>query len=88
MSDTRLDVTIYAGYRGAERPSSFVFEGIRIEVLEIVRTWVEEEYRTRAQKRFFIVHGSDQYVYTVYCDAGSGEWFFRGREKQRPEKND
>ena len=60
MSDSKIEVAIYAGYRGAERPSSFLFEGSRIDVLGIVRTWVEEEHRTRAQKRFFIVNGSDQ----------------------------
>ena len=48
--------------------------------MEIVRTWVEEEYETRAQKRFFIIKGSDQFIYTVYCDVGSGEWFYRDRE--------
>ncbi len=83
MSDVKLEVTIYAGYRGAERPSSFIFEGSTIAVLEIVRTWVEEAHRTRVQKRYFIVKGSDQYLYTVYYDVGSGEWFYQDRERTK-----
>ncbi len=63
-----------------ERPKSFLLEGDRIEVLEIVRMWVEEEHKTRAQKRFFIVTGSDQHVYTIYCSVGPDEWFLRKRE--------
>ena len=81
MPDKKIDVTIYAGYRGAERPSSFLLEGNRIEVREIVRTWVEEEHKTREQKRYFIVNGSDEYVYTVYYNVGSGEWYYRERKK-------
>ena len=83
MSDVKLEVTIYAGYRGAERPSSFIFEGSKVDVLGIVRTWVEEEHKTRVQKRYFIVSGSDQYLYTVYCDVGSGEWFYQDRERTK-----
>jgi hypothetical protein len=87
MSEIKLDVTIYAGYRGAERPSSFLFEGRKVEVLEITRTWVEEDHKTRVQKRYFIVKGSDQYLYTVYCDVGSGEWFYQDRERTEGDLN-
>ena len=87
MSEIKLEVTIYAGYRGAERPNSFLFEGSKVEVLEIIRTWVEEDHKTRVQKRYFIVKGSDQYLYTVYCDVGSGEWFYQDRERTEGDLN-
>jgi protein-tyrosine phosphatase len=87
MSDIRIEVTIYAGYRGAERPSSFLFEGSKIEVLEVLEMRVEEDHRTRMQKRFFIIRGSDHYVYTLYQDVGTAEWFLRSRQKKKEDLN-
>ncbi len=82
MNDIKIEVTIYAGYRGAERPSSFLSAGTRIEVHAIRRTWVEEEHKTRKQRRFFIVQGSDRNDYMLYYDIDSAEWFLRNREKK------
>lgn len=87
MYDIKIEVTVYAGYRGVERPSSFLSGGMRIEVHTILRTWVEEEHKTRKQKRFFLVQGNDQHDYTLYYDIDSEEWFLRSREKiQRDSK--
>ena len=83
MPDIKLEVTIYAGYRGAERPKSFLFEGNTVEVLGILRMWVEEEHKTRLQKRFFTVAGDDAFAYTLYHELESGEWFLRKREKKK-----
>lgn len=82
MVDIKLEVTIYAGYRGSERPKSFLFEGNTVDVAGIRHMWVEEEHRTRLQKRFFEVTGSDAYEYTLYHELESGEWFLRKREKK------
>jgi hypothetical protein len=82
MHDIRIEVTIYAGYRGAERPSSFLSAGTKVEVQSILRTWLEEEHTTREQKRFFIVQGSDQNDYMLYYDIDSAEWFLRSRERK------
>jgi hypothetical protein len=82
MADIRIEVTIYEGYRGAERPRSLLYEGNKISVVRLVRTWVEEEYKTRKQKRFFAVQGSDQYNYTLYYDIDLSEWFLRSRDQQ------
>jgi len=81
MAGNKIEVTIYAGYRGAERPSSFVFEGRKVVVLGVVQMWVEEEHKTRKQRRFFTVKGSDTNTYTLYHDLETGEWFFRNRGK-------
>ncbi len=82
MADIRIEVTIYEGYRGAERPSSLLFEGIRVTVIRILRVWVEEEYKTRKQKRFFALQGSDHYDYTLYYDIDLSQWFLRSREQK------
>jgi Domain of unknown function (DUF6504) len=87
MAGNKIEVTIYAGYRGSERPSSFVFEGSKIDVLEVVQMWVEEEHKTRNQRRFFRVKGSDTYTYTLYYDLETGEWFFRSRERNKSDLN-
>jgi hypothetical protein len=80
MQDQKIEVFAHAGHRGMERPKAFLFEGRRIELAGIVRMWVEEDHATREQKRFFIVEGSDQCVYTIYCAAGTDEWFMRRSE--------
>jgi hypothetical protein len=82
MVDIRIEVAIYEGYRGAERPRSLLFEGNRVSVVRLLRTWVEEEHKTRKQKRFFVVQGSDQYNYTLYYDVDLSEWFLKSRDKQ------
>jgi hypothetical protein len=81
--DSRIEVILYDGYRGAERPSSFVFKGSTVYVLGIVEMRVEEQHKTRKQKRFFTVKGSDTYTYTLYHEFETGEWFFRRREKTK-----
>lgn len=82
MADIRIEVTIYEGYRGAERPSSFLMEGKMVTVVRLLQTWVEEEHKTRKQKRFFALQGSDQYNYTLYYDIDLSEWFLKSREQQ------
>ncbi len=82
MSDIRIKVTIYEGYRGAQRPSSLIYEGNMVAVVRLLKTWVEEEHKTRKQKRFFEVQGSDQYNYTLYYDLDLSEWFLKSRVQQ------
>jgi hypothetical protein len=82
MADIRIQVTIYEGYRGAQRPSSLMYEGNIVAVVRLLRTWVEEEHKTRKQKRFFEVQGSDQYNYMLYYDLDSSEWFLKSRVQQ------
>jgi hypothetical protein len=87
MAVNKIEVTIYAGYRDSQRPISFVFEGSKIDVLGVVQMWVEEELKTRKQRRFFNVKGSDSYTYMLYHDLETGEWFFRSREKNKEDLN-
>jgi hypothetical protein len=86
MADIRIEVAIYEGYRGAERPSSLLYEGNRVAVVRLLQTWVEEEHKTRKQKRFFTIQGSDQYTYTLYYDIDLSEWFLKSRDQQGADK--
>ena len=87
MADHKIEVTTYAGYRGAERPSSFVFEGSRVDVVSVEQMWVEEEHKTRKQRRFFTVKGNDSFSYTLFHDLETGAWFFRTRERNKGDLN-
>jgi len=87
MAVNKIEVTIYAGYRDSQRSISFVFEGSKVDVLGVVQMWVEEELKTRKQRRFFIVKGSDSYTYKLYHDLETGEWFFRSRERNKEDLN-
>jgi len=55
--DNNLKVNCYSGHIYAERPVSFVWEGIEYEVAEIERAWQEPgerhfEVKTRDNKTF------------------------------------
>ncbi len=83
MPDKNIKVTAYAGYKGEESPRAFVVDGEEIVALEIVNRWVEEEEKSRKQKRYFTIKGSDGSVHTLYYDPVLMEWFYRGRKRNR-----
>ena len=59
MERRKVDVTAYAGYRSGEKPRSFVLEGQKIVIAEIISQWVEETVVDKQQKRCFRVKGND-----------------------------
>jgi len=75
MSNEKIVVTAYSGYRGEEVPRSFVFGREKIEVLEILDRWAEENLGTRGRRRFFKIRGSDGYVHKLYYDEDEKAWF-------------
>ena len=77
MPDKRIEVDAYSGSREEETPRSFILYGEKVEVLEIDRRWVEEEFKERARKRFFRIKGNDGYLHTLYYDEMKKEWFIR-----------
>jgi len=78
MRADKIEVITYSGSRGEERPKAFFIHGERIDVVEILRRWIDEDVEQRARKRFFIVKASDGYVYTLYFDESTAVWF-KGR---------
>ncbi|MEW6368638.1 MAG: hypothetical protein AB1714_28755 [Acidobacteriota bacterium] len=75
MNPTPILVVAYAGCRGLERPHVFFLEQRRIEVLEIVSRWVQEEVADRRQRRFFVVRGDDGAEHTLWVDVATSEWY-------------
>jgi hypothetical protein len=75
MEQRKVGVTAYAGYRSGERPRSFVLEGKKINVVEIISRWVEEAAEDRRQKRFFRVKGDDGFTHVLSHIEQTGEWF-------------
>jgi len=76
MSDQRIKVIAYSGYRGEETPRTIILHDKTIEVVEIQNMWIEESVEERTRKRFFIVKGSGGIVYKIYCDEKVMEWLY------------
>jgi len=74
MRCRKVEVTAYAGYRGGERPVSFVLEGEKIGISEIISRWVEEGTEEKKQRRFFRVKGEDGFTYLLSYLEQTGEW--------------
>lgn len=74
MTDERVDVVAYAGYRGEESPRAFVREGVRIEVMKLLDLWTEENSFTGRRRRCFRVKGSDWRTYTLCHDEAEDAW--------------
>ena len=47
MERRKVEVTAYAGYRSGEKPRSFVLEGQKIVIAEIISQWVEEAFEEK-----------------------------------------
>ena len=65
---TRADVQCYSGYRGEERPTSFVVWERRVEVVEILDQWLAPDYR------YFKLKGSDGAIYILRHDQQTQQW--------------
>jgi hypothetical protein len=76
MSDQRIEVTAYSGYRGEEIPRAMILHNEKIGVVEILSSWMEEGLRDRTRKRFFKVKGSDGNLYKIYYNEKLMEWFY------------
>ncbi|MEJ2697783.1 MAG: hypothetical protein P8013_14185 [Candidatus Sulfobium sp.] len=76
--DREIEVIAYSGYKAEESPRFFFLDHEKIEVLRILRMWVEEGIEDRRRKRFFRVRASDGYNHTLYYDEGVRSWFLTG----------
>jgi hypothetical protein len=77
MSDNRIEVISYSGYREEETPRFIFLHEEKIEVNAILDRWVEESLKDRLIKRFFRVKGSDGKTHTIYYDEKDGQWFHK-----------
>ena len=75
VSEQKIKVIAYSGYRGEETPKTILLHGTRIEVNEILNQWIEEGLEDRATKRFYQIKGDDGVLYRIYYDEKAMEWF-------------
>ena len=80
MSEEKIEVITYSGYRGEETPRIIFLHEKKIEVLEILKMWTEEGEKDRKRKRVFKVKGSDGMIYTVHYDEKFMDWFCKVEE--------
>jgi len=77
MSEEKIRLTAYSGYKGEETPRAFMLGDRRIEVVEVQERWVEEGIGDRTTKRFFKVKGSDEGIHKIFYDEKTAEWYYR-----------
>ena len=75
MSKERIEVIAYSGHRGEETPRVIVLGQKKIEVVEILRRWIEENAEYRTRRRFFILKGSDSILHKIFYDEKTMEWY-------------
>ena len=76
MFEEKIEVIAYSGYREEETPRTIFFHGERIEVVEILKRWLEERSEDRLRKRFFRIRGSDGKIHKIYYDEKGMEWVY------------
>ena len=63
-----LEVNCYSGHTYAERPESFVWEGVKYEVEEIERAWQEPG------ERYFQVKTRDNKLFQLCYNETEDQW--------------
>jgi len=81
MSEEKIEVIAYSGYRGEQIPTVIMLHDKKIEVVGILSMWIEESPEERTKKRFFKVKGSDETIYKIFYDENVMEWFYRAEAR-------
>ena len=76
MDAPRIIVDAYAGYKGEETPRSFVFDGVKLLVVDVLDRWYSETHS------YFRVRADDgqRYVLRYHLDEGLWELVMRDRQ--------
>ena len=75
MEPVRIQVQCYAGYKAAETPRRFVWQGREIEVAEVLERWAQTgRAPEEAHTDCFIVAAEDGHRYLLSHDLGADEW--------------
>jgi len=75
-SEERIEVIAYSGYRGEEIPRTIFFQSQRIEVIGILKQWIQERSDNRETRRYYQFKGNDGNLHTIYYDEKVMEWFY------------
>lgn len=51
---------------------------VKVNVVSVIRPWVEESLQDKGRKRFFRVKGDDGFIYTLYYDEMKSRWYLVG----------
>ncbi len=73
-----LKVDCYAGYRGEETPRRLLFDGRRVEVVEVIDRWLGTDHR------YFKLRGDDGAIYLVRHDETADRWELKLFERDSP----
>jgi hypothetical protein len=79
-SEERIEVIAYSGYRGEENPRTIFLQSRRIEVIGILKQWIQEGSDSREIKRFYQLKGSDGNLHTICYDEKIMGWFYINRK--------
>jgi len=82
MMDVKLEVITYSGYRGEEVPRGFLLHEKRVEVMEVLNMWIEEDFAGKVRKRFFNVKGNDGDTHQIYYNEKTMAWFYVQKKKE------
>jgi hypothetical protein len=75
MTDEKITVIAYSGYRNDESPRAFILYEEEITVKKTISKWIEEDLAGKSRKRYFTVKGSDGYIYKMYYNEKKEKWF-------------
>jgi len=75
MTVKKIKVIAYSGHKGEESPRAFFIDGEKIEIVEVLKMWIEERLENKGRKRFFKVKGSDGHTHTLFYDEEASDWF-------------
>ncbi|MGQ9570791.1 MAG: hypothetical protein ACUVUQ_08125 [Thermodesulfovibrionales bacterium] len=80
MTDKKIKVEAYSGYKGEELPRSLIINDKIIVVTITLKMWIEEGINDKNRKRYFEIEGSDGFKYKLYFDENLKEWFLHRKE--------
>lgn len=75
MVEEEITVAAYSGYRAEETPRELILHGNKVEVVEVLKAWIEEGAESRSLKRFFEVKGNDGFIHKIHYDEDKRKWF-------------
>ena len=70
-----VQVICYEGYRGAEKPKQFTYNGEQYYIHSVIQRSVVESYKDRYRVYRYLVRCTDGFDYILIFDVQIHEWF-------------
>jgi len=71
----RIKVSEYSGYKGGEKPISFIYNGKTHKINKIISSKYEKDIITKREFNVFVVESKEGEKFSLYFDAKSNQWF-------------